>query len=79
MLSKQAGCLSYFVDYQLIVFFDASLTKRSIVLYNSFFSFFGVHLTDGVTLLPLLGVDSFYIYTQGVALGYALMPLQGVK
>ena len=28
--------------------------------------------------MPLLGVDSFYIYTQGVALGYALMPLQGV-
>ena len=40
MLSKQADCLSYFIDYQLIVFFDASLTKRSIVLYNSFFSFF---------------------------------------
>ena len=28
MLSKQADCLSYFIDYQLIVFFDASLTKR---------------------------------------------------
>ena len=40
MLSKQLDYLSYFIDYQLIVFFDASLTKRSIVLYNSFFSFF---------------------------------------
>ena len=78
MLSKQADCLSYFIDYQLIVFFDASLTKRSIVLYNSFFSFFLVYLTDGVTLLPLQGVDSFHIYTQGVALGYALLPLLGV-
>ena len=28
MLSKQADCLSYFIDYQLIVFFDSSLTKR---------------------------------------------------
>ena len=28
MLSKQADCLSYFDDYQLIVFFDKSLTKR---------------------------------------------------
>ena len=27
MLSKQADCLSYFIDYQLIVFFDKSLTK----------------------------------------------------
>ena len=27
MLSKQAESLSYFIDYQLIVFFDTSLTK----------------------------------------------------
>ena len=30
------------------------------------------------TLLPLQGVDSVRIYSQGVALGYALLPLRGV-
>ena len=29
--------------------------------------------------MPLQGVDSFYIYTQDVALGYALLPLLGVE
>ena len=66
MLSKQPNCLSYFIDYQLIVFFDASLTKRSIVLYNSFFSFFWVHLTDGVTLLPLQGVTHRFIVLRAL-------------
>ena len=40
---------------------------------------FSVHPTFRVTLLPLQGVDGFHIYTQGVALGCALLPLQGVK
>ena len=40
---------------------------------------FSFHPKYGVTLLPLRGVDSFHIYTQGVALGYALLPLQSVN
>ena len=40
---------------------------------------FSVHPTFRVTLLPLQGVDGFHIYTQGVALGCALLPIQGVK
>ena len=67
---------NFSISLQSIKYFSYQEKYRFV---QQFFLLFLVHLTDGVTLLPLQGVDSFHIYTQGVALGYALLPLLGVE
>ena len=82
MLSKQLDYLSYFIDYQLIVFFDKSLTKRwfrEVSFCTTDFSpFFGSSDRWSDAFAPA-GRDSSLHCPQGVALGYALLPLLGVK
>ena len=54
------------------------MIQRSIVLYNSFFSFFGSSDRWSDAFAPA-GRGSSLHCPQGVALGYVLLPLLGVE
>lgn len=82
MLSKKADCFSYFIDYQLIVFLINLLPRDDSEKYRFvqqlFLLFLGSSDRWSDAFAPAGRYSSLHC-PQGVALGYALLPLLGVK